>query len=236
LWSLCIGGDTWVLRYRGRSSCIHRPKLETLGHDQRGKHWHHLTRNGRLLSKDFHSWGSRLEITPSTRWSGCPNYWFWRCYLQVSSYTNFSSLRLGAKASSWKHLATEGALIKPLWKGFSWIRLQWTRGDQKFPQVRGNMMLSWPRCESNARWKAPIKKRREKKSEVGVEKNNAEWTLRGWNLPEQLDFDPPLKIWAWGKDDLWFGYERRLRWIAGRENRCCTNLIWRRWRLQSISE
>jgi hypothetical protein len=97
-------------------------------------------------------------------------------------------------------------------------------------------MLSWPRCESKAQWKAPIKKRRKKKSEVGVEKNNAEWALRGWNLPEQLDFDPPLKIWAWGRDDLGFGSERRLRWIAGRENRCWIYLAWRRWRLQSISE
>jgi hypothetical protein len=26
LWSLCIGRDTWVLRYQGQSSCIHRPK------------------------------------------------------------------------------------------------------------------------------------------------------------------------------------------------------------------
>jgi hypothetical protein len=125
-----------------------------------------------------------------------------------SSYTNFSNRKLGAKASSWKHLATREALIKPLWKGFSWIRLQWTRGDQKFPQVQGNIMLSWPRCESKARWKVPIKRRQEKKSE----------------------------IWAWGKDDLGFGSGRRLRWIAGRENRCWTDLIWRRWRLQSISE
>jgi hypothetical protein len=73
-------------------------------------------------------------------------------------------------------------------------------------------------------------------SDVGVGKNNAEWTLRGWNLPEQLDFDPPLKIWAWGKDDLGFGSKRRPRWIARRKNRCWTDLTWRRWRLQSVSE
>jgi hypothetical protein len=138
---------------------------------QRGKHWRHLTKNGRLLSKDFHSLGSRPKITPSIgRCGGCPNCWFWRCYLQVSSYTNFSNLQFGAKASSWKHLATGEALIKQLWKGFSWIRLQWTRGDRKFPQVWGNMMLSWPRCESKARWKAPIKRKRKEKSEVGVGK------------------------------------------------------------------
>jgi hypothetical protein len=65
-------------------------------------------------------------------------------------------------------------LIKPLWREFSWIRLQWTRGDRKFPQVRGYMMLSWPRCESEARWKAPIKRKRKEKSEMGVGKNNAE--------------------------------------------------------------
>jgi hypothetical protein len=32
------------------------------------------------------------------------------------------------------------------------------------------MMLSWPRCESKARWKAPIKRRRREKSEVKIEK------------------------------------------------------------------
>jgi hypothetical protein len=82
------------------------------------------------------------------------------------------------------------------------------------------MMLSWPQCESKSQWKAPIKRRREKKSEEGVEKNNAEWTLRGRNLPEQLDSHPPLKIWAWGKDDQGFGSGRRPRWIARRKNRC----------------
>jgi hypothetical protein len=63
-------------------------------------------------------------------------------------------------------------------------------------------MSNWYQCESKARWKAPVKKRRREKSEVKIEKGNAEWSLRRWNLPEQLDFDPPLKIWAWGKDDL----------------------------------
>jgi hypothetical protein len=125
---------------------------------------------------------------------------------------------------------------KPLWRGFSWIRLQWIHGDQKFPRDWGNRMLSWIRCESKARWKAPIKRKRKEKSEVGVGENNAEWTLRGWNLPEQLDFDSPLKISAWGKDDLGFGSERRPRWIARRKNRCWTDLTWRRRCLQSISE
>jgi hypothetical protein len=105
-------------------------KVGDIGRDQRGKHWRHLTKNGTLLSKDFHSLGFRPKITPSIgRCGDCPNCWFCHCYLQVSSYTNFSSLQFGAKASSWKHLATRKALIELLWKGFSWIRLQWTRGD-----------------------------------------------------------------------------------------------------------
>jgi hypothetical protein len=62
-------------------------------------------------------------------------------------------------------------------------------------------------------------------------KNNAEWTLRGWSLPERLDFDLPLKIWAWGKDDLGFGSGRRPRRVARRKNRCWTDLTWRCWRL-----
>jgi hypothetical protein len=77
---------------------------------------------------------------------------------------------IGVEASSWKHLATNGALIKLLWRGFSWIRLQWIRGDQRFPQDRGNRMLSCPQCESKARWIAPTKKRRKKKSKVGIGK------------------------------------------------------------------
>jgi hypothetical protein len=98
------------------------------------------------------------------------------------------------------------------------------------------MMSSWPQYESKARWKAPVGERRKKKSKVGVGKNNAEWTLRGRNLPEQLDFDPPLKIWAWGKDDLGFGSGRRPRRVARRKNRCWIDLTWRCWRLQSISK
>jgi hypothetical protein len=39
-------------------------------------------------------------------------------------------------------------------------------------------MLSWSQCGSKARWKAPIKKRRREKSEVKIEKGNAEWNLR----------------------------------------------------------
>jgi hypothetical protein len=45
-----------------------------------------------------------------------------------------------------------------------------------------------------------------------------------------------LGIWAWGKYDLGFGSGRRLQWIARRENRCWTDLTWRCWQLESISE
>jgi hypothetical protein len=31
-------------------------------------------------------------------------------------------------------------------------------------------MSSWPQCESEARWKAPVKERRREKSEVKIEK------------------------------------------------------------------
>jgi hypothetical protein len=126
-----------------------------------------LTKNGKPLSKDFRFLGSRPKITPSIeRCGGCPNCWSWRYYPQVSFYTNFSSLQLGAKASSWKHLAIGEVLIKPPWKGFFGIRLRWTRGDRKFPQVHGNKMSNWPQYESKAQWKAPIKRRRREKSKV----------------------------------------------------------------------
>jgi hypothetical protein len=97
-------------------------------------------------------------------------------------------------------------------------------------------MSNWFQYESKTRWKAPIKKRWREKSEVKIEKGNAEWNLRGWNLLEHLDFDPPLKIRALGKDDLGFGSGRRLRQIARRENRCWADLTRRRWQLESISE
>jgi hypothetical protein len=29
---------------------------------------------------------------------------------------------------------------------------------------------------------------------MGIGKNNIEWTLRGCDLPGELDLDPPLKI------------------------------------------
>jgi hypothetical protein len=176
LWSLWIPRGTQILKCQGRWSCTRRPELETLGHDQRERHWRRLTKNGKLLSKDLRSLGSRLKIIPNIeRCGGCPKSWSWRCYLQVPFYTNFSNLQLGAKASSSKHLATGEVLIKPPWRGFFGIRLRWTRGDRKFPQVRGNKTSNWPQYESKARWKAPIKGRRREKSEVTkIERGNAE--------------------------------------------------------------
>jgi hypothetical protein len=58
-------------------------------------------KNGKLLSKDLRSLGSRPKIAPNIeQFGGCPKSWSWRYYLQVPFYTNFSSLLLGAKASS----------------------------------------------------------------------------------------------------------------------------------------
>jgi hypothetical protein len=51
--------------------------------------------------------------------------------------------------------------------------------------------LDWPRCESEAQWKAP-----EEKTEISgkIENLNAERSLRERNLPEHLGFEPPLGI------------------------------------------
>jgi hypothetical protein len=135
---------------------------------------------------------------------------------------------IGGEGQFLKASCHRGGSDKAALKGILW--------DRKFPQVRGNKMSNWSQYESKSRWKAPIKKWRREKSEVQIEKGNAEWNLRGWNLPKQLDLDPPLKIWAWGKDDLGFGSGRRLRRTARRENRCWTDLTRRRWQLESISE
>jgi hypothetical protein len=35
-------------------------------------------------------------------------------------------------------------------------------------------MSNWSQCESKARWKAPVKEKREEKSEVKIERGNAE--------------------------------------------------------------
>jgi hypothetical protein len=170
-WSLCICEDTWILWYQGRSSYIHRPEWETLVHDQKGKHWHHLTRNDRLQLEGSRSWEFRPEITPNIgQCEGCPNCWFLHCYLQVFSYTSFSNLQLGAGASFWRRLATHEVLTKLLWRGFFYIRLQWTQGGRRFPQVRGIRMMIYPQWESKARWIEPIKKRQKKKSKMGIEK------------------------------------------------------------------
>jgi hypothetical protein len=155
LWSLWIPRGTQILKCQGRWSCTRWPELGTLGHDQRERHWRRLTKNGKLLSKGLRSLGSRPKIAPNIeQCRGCPKSWSWRYYLQVPFYTSFSSLQLGAKASSWRRLATREASIEPLWRGFSCIRLQWIRGDRKLPRSWGNKMSNCSQCESKARWKA----------------------------------------------------------------------------------
>jgi hypothetical protein len=103
---------------------------------------------------------------------GCPNCLSWRCHHQASSCTSFSSLQLGAGASSWKHLAIHGLSTKLPWNGFSGIRLQWTQKGQRFPRARGNKMVIGPRRESKFRWQEPTKNKRgqEEKSEMKFEK------------------------------------------------------------------
>jgi hypothetical protein len=147
-WSFCSCKDTWILWHQGRSSYIRRPKWGTLVHDQKGKHWRRLTRNDRLQLGDFYSLGFRPEITPNTgQYEDCPNCWFLHFYFRVSSYTSFSSLQLGVGASFWRRLATHEVLTKPIWRVFYWIRLQWTQGGRRFPQVRGNMMIIYLRWD-----------------------------------------------------------------------------------------
>jgi hypothetical protein len=110
-----------------------------------------LTRNDKLQLEDSHSWGFRPEITPNTRqYEGCPNCWFLHFYLRVSSYTSFSNLQLGVGASFLRRLATHEVLTKPIWRVFCWIRLQQTQGGRRFPQVRGNRIMIYPRWESKA--------------------------------------------------------------------------------------
>jgi hypothetical protein len=51
--------------------------------------------------KDSHFLVFRLgTILSNEKYEGCPNFLSWGCHHQVSSYTNFSSLQLGAEASS----------------------------------------------------------------------------------------------------------------------------------------
>jgi hypothetical protein len=237
LWSLWIPRDTWLLKSQGRWSCTRRPKLGDIGSWPKRKALTPFDQKWQAAIKRFSFFGVSAKDN-SKDWAMRRLSQLLVLVLLSASILLYQFLQpaLEAKASSGKHIATGEALIKPLWKGFFGIRLQWTRGDRKFPQVRGNKMSSWSQYESKARWKAPIKKRRREKYEVKIKRGNAEWNLRGWNLPEQLYFDSPLKIRALGKDDLGFGSGRRLRWIARRENRCGTDLTWRRWQLESISE
>jgi hypothetical protein len=76
---------------------------------------------------------------------GCPNYLSWGCHHQAFSYTSFSSLQLGAEASSWQRPAIHGVSTVMSWRESSGIRLQWTLKGQRFLQARENKMLIDPR-------------------------------------------------------------------------------------------
>jgi hypothetical protein len=93
------------------------------------------------------------------------------------SYTNFSSLQLGAEASSWKCPATREASSVMSWRESSVIRMQWTQKDRKFLRARGNKMLIDPRRESRFRRLEPIKNKtgQKEKFEMRFEKSNTEW-------------------------------------------------------------
>jgi hypothetical protein len=87
-------------------------------------------------------------ILNNEKCEGCPNCLSWGCHHQASSYTSFSSLQLGAEASSWKHLATHGVSTVMSWRESSGIRLQWNQKGRRFLRARGNKMLIDPRHES----------------------------------------------------------------------------------------
>jgi hypothetical protein len=137
------------------------------------RHWHHSTKNERLQSEDFHFWVFQPKIIPGNeQCEGCPNCLSSRCHHLGSSCTSFSSMQLGAGASSWKHLAILGVSTKLPWKGSSEIQLQWTQKGRWFPRTRGNKMEIGPRRESRFRQLEPIKNKKgqEEKSEIKLEK------------------------------------------------------------------
>jgi hypothetical protein len=76
-------------------------KVGDIGPLPKGRHLRRWTKSGRLQSKGSHFWGFRLgTILSNEKYEGCPSFWSWGCHHQVPSYTNFSSLQLGAEASS----------------------------------------------------------------------------------------------------------------------------------------
>jgi hypothetical protein len=86
----------------------------------------------------FSFFGVSARITPSIeRCGGCPNCWFWRYYLQVSSYTNFSNLQLGGKGQFLKASCHRGGPDKAALKGILW--------DSAAMNSRGSEIPTGPR-------------------------------------------------------------------------------------------
>jgi hypothetical protein len=48
-------------------------------------------------------------------------------------------------------------------KGILWDSATMNSRGSEVPTVWGNKMSNWSQCESKARWKAPVKKRRREK-------------------------------------------------------------------------
>jgi hypothetical protein len=155
----------------------------------------------------------------------------WRYHHQASSCTSFSSLQLGAGASSWKHIAIHGVSTKLPWKGFSRIRLQWTQKGRRFPRARGNKMVIGPRRESKFWRLEPIKNKKgqEKKIWDEIRESNTEWALGAEIYLKSLVLVLHLKIWAWKIDKLGFGSRRKLQRFEGGKNGCWTDSASRRW-------
>jgi hypothetical protein len=76
-------------------------KVGDIGPWPKGRNLHRWTKNGKLQLKGFNYWVFRpKKILNNEKCEGCPNCFSWSCHHQASSYTSFSSLQLGAEASS----------------------------------------------------------------------------------------------------------------------------------------
>jgi hypothetical protein len=170
-------------------------------------------------------------ISNNEQCEGCPNCLSWCCHHQASSCTNFSSLQLGAGASSWKHPAIHGVSTVRHWMGSSGIRLQWTQKDRGFLRVRANKTVINPRQESRFRQLEPIKNKK-------GQKKNLRWDSRK-EIPNELEGDKVylkslvlvrhLNFGAWKVDELGFGSERKLQQFERGKNGCWTDSAWGRW-------
>jgi hypothetical protein len=197
--SPCTCVDIQVLWFSGRLSYIHRPKWGTLAHGQKGRHLRCLTKNGRLQSKDSHFWVSQPRIILNNeQCESYPNCLSWGCHHKASSCTSFSSLQLGAGASSWKHPAIHGVLIVLFWRGSFRIRLRWTRKDRRFLRARGNKLVIDPRQESRFRRLEPIKNRKGQKKKLRWDsrRKNTKWAWGEQDLPEALSLGSPFEDWS----------------------------------------